>query len=468
MSLKVTSNFAKRITTGVRAAAAKAGQESSRATAPRRSAGQSSSSGEAESTSTSTPKPKKRSSGTQRSEATGGSGRTRGAEDRAEISGGSDRSGGTESAGGTESGGEGIFDPITDFLFGGDDDDNRLAEDRDEDATVAVIDYFADEGEEAEHGDKVESILQDTHGDLSDEDIQRYRAGGGGNINDVVNSDVDDFGENLDRYVEDRVTGLLDGSSDAFEDILDQEDSKITTVNQSLGAPEIRIAQDLAGKLDDDPEFRERFIEYAGLESDASEREVLQALVDEVSDSRRSSEAIRESEARYDSLTEEARGRGITTVVSAGNYGRFADRLEAAGVEADDEFYTDVLVNDNVIAVGAVDDRNTSSVNDDTEAALTTPNAGTDVSADGVSVSTDVDGETHTGNGTSFSAPQVAGVAAQIAEEYPNLSPIEIQHIIENSAADTGLDSDEVGAGILRPDVALALAAIHNRLRMVA
>lgn len=367
----------------------------------------------------------------------------------------------------TSRAGEGGAEGLLDFIFGGDDDD-RLAEDRNENATVAVIDYFADEGEEAKHGDKVESILQDTHGDLSDEDIQRYRAGGGGNINDVVESDVEDLGENLDRYVEERVTGLLDGSSEAFEDILDQEDSKVRTVNQSLGAPEIRIAQDLAGKLDDDPEFRERFLEYAGLESDASEGEVLQALVDEVSDSRRNSEAIRESEERYDALTEEARARGITTVVSAGNYGRFADRLEKAGVEADDKFYTDVLVNDNVIAVGAVDDHNTSMVKDDTEAALTTPNAGTDVSADGVAVSTEVDGETHTGDGTSFSAPQVAGVAAQIAEEYPSLRPAEIQYVIEASAADTGLDSDEVGEGVLRPEVALALAAIYNRRRMAA
>ena len=363
-----------------------------------------------------------------------------------------------------ETGAEGIFD----WLFGGGDDDNRLAEDRDEDATVAVIDYFADDDEEPKHGDKVESILQDTYGDLTDEDIQRYRAGGGSNINDVVNSDVDELGENLDRYVEKRVTALLDGSSEAFEDILGQEDSQIRTVNQSLGAPEIRIAQDLAGQLDDDPEFRERFLEYAGLESDASEGEVLQALVDEVSDSRRNSEAIQESEERYDALTEEARDRGITTVVSAGNYGRFADRLEAAGVEADDEFYTDVLVNDNVIAVGAVDDQNTASHSDDTEAELTTPHAGTDVSADGVSVSTEIDGETHTGNGTSFSAPQVAGVAAEIADEYPNLSPDQIQEIIEMSAVAHDLDSDEVGEGVLRPDVALALAAFRDRLNRVA
>lgn len=351
----------------------------------------------------------------------------------------------------------GVVGGAKDFIFGGDDKSNTLAEDRDKDATVAVIDYFADEGEEAKHGDKVESIIQD-NSDLKDEDIQRYQASGGGNINDVVDADTDELGDALDGYIEDRVTGLIDGSSEAYEDILSQDDSKIRTVNQSLGAPEIRIAQDLHRKLEDDEAFKERFLEYAGLDSGASDKELLQALVGEVSDSRRNNEAIAESQERYDALTKEAKERGITTVVSAGNYGRFADLLEKEGVKADDEFYNDVLVNDNVIAVGATDSQGTSRVSDDEAAELTTPRAGTDLSANGVDVETTVDGVTSSGSGTSFAAPQVAAAAARLAEAHPEFSPAMIEQILERSANNPDLDSSEVGAGVLQVDNALKLA----------
>ena len=156
----------------------------------------------------------------------------------------------------------------------------------------------------------------------------------------------------MDDYIEGRVTGLLDASSGAIEDILADEGSSIRTINQPLGVPESRIAGDIADRLESDPEFRERFLEYAGLDADANEREVMQALVDEVGESRRSNETIQESKARYDELVQEAYNRGVTTIDSSGNYGSFARELEELGVVTDDAFHTDVLDNPLVLSVG--------------------------------------------------------------------------------------------------------------------
>lgn len=350
-----------------------------------------------------------------------------------------------------------VIDSLGEFLKGHRRDDSRLAEDREEDATVAVIDYFAEDGKDPEHGDIVESILMDNSG-LTEEQIQRYRAGGGPSIDALAKAEPDQFGETLDSYIEGRVTGLLDASSGALSDILSDKDSSIRTVNQSLGVPESRIAGDIAQKMKDDPAFRERFLEYAGLDSNASQREVMQALVDEVGESRRSNETIQKSKERYDRLVATAHERGITTIDSSGNYGRFARELESLGVVTDDEFHTDVLNNPLVLSVGATDSRGTASHDDDTVSTFTSPQAGADISAPGTGVYTVIDGEKKGGNGTSYSAPQVAATAAVLAERYPDLTPAEIRDILQKTAVNPGLDSDLVGAGILQHDQALEMA----------
>jgi hypothetical protein len=351
----------------------------------------------------------------------------------------------------------GVVGFLDDLINGRHRNDDRLAEDREENATVAVIDYFGEDGEDPEHGDLVESILMD-HSGLTEEQIQRYRAGGVPGISELAEASPEEFGQALDDYVEGWSTGLLDASSDAIEDILSDENTSIRTINQSLGAPEIRIAGEIANRLKSDPAFRERFLDYAGLDSEASEREVMQALVDEVSDSRRSNETIAESKERYDSLVREAYDRGITTIDSSGNYGRFARELEELGVETDDEFHTDLLNNPLVLSVGGTDSNGTAALEDDEVSGFTSPNAGADIAAQGSEVTTVIDGQEHSGGGTSFSAPQVAAAAAVLAERYPELSAAQIRSILLRTAENPGLDSDLVGAGIVQQEEALELA----------
>lgn len=375
----------------------------------------------------------------------------------------------------SSSSGEGLIDDISDgfkeakdraqeflhdLFFGHRRKNDRLAEDREDNATVAVIDIFDTDNskDEPTHGEQVEAILME-HSGLSDEDIQRYRAGGGGNLDSLVEASPEQFGEVFDTYIEDRTTGLLNGSADAIEDILSDKDTNIRTINQSLGAPESRIADDIARRMNEDPAFRERFLDYAGLDAKASEKEVMQALVDEVSDSRRSNETIQDSKERYDRLVQEAYDRGITTIDSAGNYGAFARRLEALGVETDDEFHTDVLNTPVVLSVGATNSKGTEALEDDSEARFSSPNAGADIAANGTQVSSTVDGKTRSGDGTSFSAPQVAAAAAVLAREYPDLTPAQIREILISTAVNpAGLDNDIVGAGVLQQQAALEQA----------
>ncbi|MBT9588626.1 hypothetical protein IV102_35140 [bacterium] len=96
------------------------------------------------------------------------------------------------------------------------------------------------------------------------------------------------------------------------------------------GMSESRMAGSIAARLEADRLFRQRFCEYAGLPAEPSEREVLQALVDEVSSSCRSNQVIVESQ---ELLAREA-GEGLSG-------DRFGARLQALGVETDAAFHTD-------------------------------------------------------------------------------------------------------------------------------
>lgn len=69
-----------------------------------------------------------------------------------------------------------------------------------------------------------------------------------------------------------------------------------------------------------------------------------------------------------------------------------------------------------------------------------------------------------TADGTSFSAPQVAGAIALMLEANPNLSPAEIKNILQRSASPMPQNfSHEAGAGILNTYAAVLEAAFPSR-----
>ncbi|MCA9778247.1 MAG: S8 family serine peptidase [Candidatus Eremiobacteraeota bacterium] len=330
-----------------------------------------------------------------------------------------------------------------------------LAEGREKDPTIAVIDDFTNAENDTTHGELVESVLDD-NASVNDRDVQRYQAGGNVDLGLFDNSGERDFGESLDSYVETYSTGVLNGSSKALEDIMSDEDSKVRTVNQSLAAPEARIAENIYGSIQSDPEFRNRFLEYSGLPEGASEQEILQTLANEVAESKRTNENIQDAQARYDYVSGEARNRGITNVVAVGNHGRFADTLMQNGVVVDQEFFRNPLANHSTLNVGATNAQGGA-------ADFTSPYAGAEISANGENVSTYEDGQQVTNNGTSFAAPQVAAAAAELAKLYPNLNAAQIEELLLGTSTNTGQNPYEVGYGTLNTEYANMMAQQYNR-----
>jgi len=123
-----------------------------------------------------------------------------------------------------------------------------------------------------------------------------------------------------------------------------------------------------------------------------------------------------------------AAAHDVLLVMAAGNESQDVD----AKPEFPNDHYLDGTTTDNVISVGA------SAWKPDTSLAADFTNYGknnVDIFAPGVKVtSIDMDAEFNTEDGTSFSSPIVAGIAALIREYYPKLTASQVKQAILQSA----------------------------------
>jgi subtilisin family serine protease len=153
-----------------------------------------------------------------------------------------------------------------------------------------------------------------------------------------------------------------------------------------------------------------------------------------------------------------AASHGVVMVISAGNWVDYLSSLGRYCASPSECWYYigTPADGDSVIAVGAVDASGTrspfSSFGPTTDG-RTKP----DVSAMGTGV---YHASTSTGfsygNGTSFSAPVVSGIAAQMLQANPNLTPNQVATILRQSASQSLSPDNALGWGIVNAEVAVA------------
>lgn len=334
----------------------------------------------------------------------------------------------------------------------GDEGESQKAEEHEENATVAVFDDFrnADEKGQFTHGELVEGRLQE-QGRLGDEDVQRYQTD--------LGADFGEFEENLargeegalERFIESSYTNSLDSTTGALEEVLDDDDSKIRTINQSQSQARGRLARDIWERTGDAP-FREDLARSLGLESGVDDRVLAGALTEKINHTVSGSDEIAKAKNRYDQTSQEAAEAGLTHVVTSGNLGDFARHWEELGVQVDDDFYDSALINDNTIVAAAVD----QSKAPPSSAGFNSPRAGADLAAPGVNLDvTAQDGDWTTASGTSLAAPAISAVAARLVALRPELSPTQIEEVLKETAAPARGPASDIGAGSLNPEEAL-------------
>ena len=139
--------------------------------------------------------------------------------------------------------------------------------------------------------------------------------------------------------------------------------------------------------------------------------------------------------------------RGVVTVSSAGNAGNSSWRIITTPADGD-----------SVIAVGAVSPSG-NLVGFSSRGPTADGRFKPDVSAQGsnVRVASGAFSYAH-GSGTSFSAPMVAAVVAQVLQANPNLEPRQVWAILTETASQASNPDNNLGWGIVNADAAVTRA----------
>ncbi|MFN4220487.1 MAG: S8 family peptidase [bacterium] len=180
------------------------------------------------------------------------------------------------------------------------------------------------------------------------------------------------------------------------------------------------------------------------------------------------SSVIKEKDDLIAKAVEDATKAGLVVVIAAGNSGPLSETIGTPGISQ------------YAITVGAYDDKNTPSLEDDTPAFFTSKGPTPvdkypkpDISSPGVEVvslrspNSTIDKEPVIKygdyywllSGTSMATPIVAGVVALMLQANPNLTPQQVKDILKQTATPVkGASYYSVGAGLVNPAEAVKKA----------
>jgi subtilisin family serine protease len=147
---------------------------------------------------------------------------------------------------------------------------------------------------------------------------------------------------------------------------------------------------------------------------------------------------------------------GVTVTIAGGNQGGVQTLLSQLDITPPAGFFEGMYLSDlpdGVIVVGASESNAAGS----SPASFTNAKDAIDVAADGTDVQVSTDGQTK--NGTSFSAPYVAGLVADMKVLDPTLTPAAIEEILKQSADFVRGEEARLGSGVVNREDALAMAS---------
>lgn len=198
-----------------------------------------------------------------------------------------------------------------------------------------------------------------------------------------------------------------------------------------------------AAQLSYGPKTMENYATAFGLDPDklkskdpkvhGPERKKLQeALIEHVSKTVDQSKTIAGSRKRWDRAVSAFEARHNSVVISAGNEGGYAELLASENgnlkIKVPADFEKNLLENDAVTSVGATEVQKTK----ETRAGYSSISGGVDVYANGT-----LGKGPYAAHGTSFSAPQVAALMAQLHKDHPGLSSAQIENLLRNRLTKT-------------------------------
>lgn len=315
----------------------------------------------------------------------------------------------------------------------------------DDRATIGVIDTFRSSQTEAPlHGDEVHAVILNNGFQL--EDTARIDSGISPQTMSALSSVLytegeEPFSKRLDAYIELTAGQTLSKTNGILEQLADQPDLKLKTLNQSQGESRIGVYMLLLnaawnGRKDGRPlitETGKKMAEACGLQPDAADFSAWkfhQSLIERINSVVDNSDYVAGLQSEHADLLSRLEDRGVTVVSSAGNDNdEFMETQNTFGHQIPENFDDDITSVGNKLVVGALDTKGTPDPSDDDIAFFSSRYAAVSLLAEGIDVPT-LPGTVNTGS--SFAAPRVAAELEKIRRSHPELSVAEVrQHTAE-------------------------------------
>ena len=304
------------------------------------------------------------------------------------------------------------------------------------DATVAVIDGFRSRNGMA-HGDRVSSVLKDAGG-LAARDVQHMTPV---NLKPWTPEVLFEEGkgtpsQRLDHLIDHSVSHVVGRTAKTLETIESAPGAKIKTINHSEGySPSwvIGVISEHSFKDGEVTESGRKVFEGLGIKPGADNDSRIafhQALMERTTERYQKAPAIQEQRQRMNEVVKRLAGKGVAYVNSAGNDGNLVTNLEELGMTVPKGFLGSPLQTPDTIVVGSIDDRGTPELDDDRLADFSSQAPEVDLLAPGTGFK--FNGEEV--QGTSYSAPYVAGKWERLRRDNPSLSHSQLRNLMANQA----------------------------------
>lgn len=263
----------------------------------------------------------------------------------------------------------------------------------------------------------------------------------------------------LDDYLDTGLSGAFNMASDHLESVASRDGKKPSAINISVGFNKLALIDTVLTEMQDNPDFQNRvFHDLSLLPGQATDKQLLHALNQRLESRIQQSPEYLRALGRYQKTTQQLADNGTVIVVASGNEQREARAYKALNIPvAEDAALNFLAMSEHVIVAGAIDDKGTSTTSDDQGAAFSsqgTQQHPITVAADGVNVS----GQGKL-DGTSFAAPQITSLIAEIKAVNPNVSVKEVKSILQQTATDNPLIPQRIeGAGTINREQAIERA----------
>ncbi len=298
---------------------------------------------------------------------------------------------------------------------------------------VLIIDQFL---EPYSHGKSVAELVRVTGG-VVDAALDKVDAAG-------FAAPLDPVAVGAKAYVEQAASAFVERLNAIIANVV-AAPRGVAVINESLGLSPLSLLIQLMDAASNSEEFRNAH--GIPLEDGGASYEFFRVLAPLVWDTFQTSPRILAARARYDALSAQLEALGIAQVVGSGNSDFHLAPVQAL-VPVPDAFGDSILGNAHTFVIGA-----STGGTDSAAADFSSQHEHLTVLADGTDV-----GPQHE-SGTSFAAPQISGLIAELRAKDRALSNEEIREILRRAAVDTPAPARKDGAGILDFDRARALAA---------